>query len=338
MQINCSITTVDTKREIKNIEDLANEYPDRFQGIGSFLGKQKIHIINNATPVIQTPRKYPVHIREELKRELEKMEDRGVIKKVNEPTDWVNAIACSRKKNDALRICLDPKPLNKCIKRTHNKTPTLEEISHKLAGAKHFTKLDAKHGYWAIHLDEESSLLTCFNTPFGRYRYLRCPFGLKMSQDIYQQKMDQILEDCEGAIGISDDVCIYGKTIEEHNRRLKKTMDTARKYGLVFNKEKCKIRRKQIKFYGLIWDENGSHPDPEKCDKIKSKLIPANREELQQFLGMIQYLSPFIPKLSSKTAPLRSLLKKDTEYQWNETVNIAFQNFQKKTISMKIYV
>ena len=241
-----------------------------------------------------------------------------MIKKVNEPTDWVNAIACSRKKNGALRICLDPKPLNKCIKRTHHKTPTLEEISYKLAGAKDFTKRDAKHGYWAILLDEESSLLTCFNTPFSRYRYLRCPFGLKMSQDIYQQKMDQILEDCDGTIGISDDVCIYGKTIEEHDRRLRKTIDTARKYGLVFNKEKCKIRQKQIKFYGLIWDENGSHPDPEKCDKIKSKPTPTNREELQQFLGMIQYLSPFIPKLSSKTAPLRSLLKKDTEYQWNE--------------------
>ena len=77
----------------------------------------------------------------------------------------------------------------------------------------------------------------------------------------------------------------------------------------------------------MVLFENGSHPDPEKCDKIKSKPIPANRE-LQQFLGMIQYLNPFIPKLSSKTAPLRSLLKKDTEYQWNETLNIAFQNLK----------
>ena len=149
-----------------------------------------------------------------------------------------------------------------------------------------------------------------------------------MSHDIYQQKIDQILEDCDRAIGVSDDVCIYGKTIEEHDRRLRKTMDTAQKYGLVFNKEKCKIRQKQIKFYGLIWDENGSHPDPEKCDKIKSKPIPANREELQQFLGMIQYLSPFIPKLSSKTAPLRTLFKKDIDYQWNETFNKVFQSLK----------
>ena len=189
---------------------------------------------------------------------------------MNQQTGWMQN-TCSRKKNGALQICIDPKLLNKYIKRTHHKTQTLEEISHKLAGAKHFTKLDAKHGYWAIHPDEESSLLTCFNTPFGRCRYLRCPFGLKMSQDIYQQKMDQILEDCDRAIRISYDVCIYGKTIEEHDRRLRKTMDTAQKYRLVFNKEKCKIRQKPINFYGLIWDENGSHPDPEKCDKIKSK-------------------------------------------------------------------
>ena len=79
-------------------------------------------------------------------------------------------------------------------------------------------------------------------------------------------------------------------------------MDTARKYGLVFNKDKCKIRQERIKFYGLIWDKDGYHPDPEKCDRIKSKLKPTNREELQQFLGMIQYLSPFISIFTNLSA------------------------------------
>ena len=100
----------------------------------------------------------------------------------------MNAIVCNRKRSGELRICLEPKPLNKFIKRTYNKTATLEEIFHKLAGAKHFTKLDAKRGYWTIHLNEESSLLTCFNTPFGRYKYLRCPFGHKVSQDIFNKR------------------------------------------------------------------------------------------------------------------------------------------------------
>ena len=140
--------------------------------------------------------------------------------------------------------------------------------------------------------------------------------------------MDQVLEDCEGAIGISDDICVYGKTTAEYDRNLRKTMDTARKYGLVFNKDKCKIRQERIKLYGFIWEKDGSHPDPEKCDRIKSKPKPTNREELQQFSGMIQYLSPFIPELSAKKVPLRSLLKKDTKHNWNETHEKVFQNLR----------
>ena len=84
--------------------------------------------------------------------------------------------------------------------------PTLEELTHKFAGRTIFSKVDARHGYWSVALDEESSMLTTFNSPFGRYRYLRMPFGLRMSQDVFQQKMDQILESCPG--------CIY-----RHSRR-----------------------------------------------------------------------------------------------------------------------
>lgn len=96
--VNCSITKAHTLKQVQNIDDLTKEYPDRFQGIGKFPGLQKIHLIEDATPVVQPPRKFPVHIREELKKELDKMELIGVIKKVTEPTEWVNAIACSRKK------------------------------------------------------------------------------------------------------------------------------------------------------------------------------------------------------------------------------------------------
>ena len=63
-----------------------------------------------------------------------------------------------------------------------------------MASAKWLNKLDAKNGYWSIELDEESQTLTCFNSPFGRYYFWRMPFGLVMSQDVFQQKMDQILK------------------------------------------------------------------------------------------------------------------------------------------------
>ena len=97
------------------------------------------------------------------------------------PTDWVNSLVIREKENGRLRLSLHPKDLNKAIKREHNPIPILEEITPKLAGAKLFSKVDARSGYWNVKLDEESSYLTTFNTPFGRYRLLRMTFGLRMS-------------------------------------------------------------------------------------------------------------------------------------------------------------
>ena len=76
-------------------------------------------------------------------------------------------------------ICLNPHDLNKAIIREHYKAPTLDEITHKLSGAKVFSKLDAKDGFWSIHLDTPSSFLTTFNTHKGCYQFLHMPFGLK---------------------------------------------------------------------------------------------------------------------------------------------------------------
>ena len=165
------------------------------------------------------------------------MEEIGVISRVSKPTEWVSSLAYSRKSSGRLRICLDPKDLNRAIKRPHYHT--------KLAGATVFSKLDARHGYWSVSLDEESSMKTTFNSPFGRYRFLRLPFGLNLSQDVFQERMDLIPEQCPGTISIADDVGVFGRTEEEHNANLHQLMQAAQKHGLVFNGDKCKINTSQ---------------------------------------------------------------------------------------------
>ncbi|PIK59784.1 hypothetical protein BSL78_03239 [Apostichopus japonicus] len=250
----------------------------------------------------------------------------GVIEPITEPTDWVSSIVYCRKPNGKWRVCLDPKDLNKAIKRTHYHTPTSEEITHKLAQSTVFSKLDAKHGYWAVSLDEDSSRLTTFNSPFGRYYFKRLPFGLCLSQDIFQMKMNQILELCPGTIGISDDICVFGKTEQQHDENLIRLMEVAREKGLVFNPDKCEIKQPSIKFFGQIYDAQGVHPDPSKVKAMKAIEKPNNVKELQQFLGITTYMAPFIPDLSNHTASLRELLKKDVTFQW---ANVHDQNFQK---------
>ena len=315
----------ESHKPINTKDDLIAMYPDRFEGIGRFPGEYHIVLDPTQPPVIHAPRKCPIKLKDDIKTELDEMERLGVIKKVTEPTDWVNSAAYSRKSNGRLRICLDPKDLNRAIKRNHHVTPTLEEITHKFAGSEVFSKVDARHGYWSVVLDEESSLLTTFNSPFGRYRYLRMPFGLKMSQDVFQHKMDQILEKCPGCIGIADDVGVFGRDAAEHDRNLHNLMQVARQHGLVFNPDKCEIRQDRIKFYGLYFDKEGVHTDPEKVADVKDMAVPTDVKGLQQFLGIATYMSPFIPHLSQHTADLRELIKKGSDFEWTASHDASFQ-------------
>ena len=122
--------------------------------------------------------------------------------------------------------------------------PTVEEVAHKFVHSCYFTKLDAHHGYWSIILDQEPSLLMTFNSLFERYPFLQLPFGLVCSQDIFQKKMDQILEECQGCIRITDDITVHGHTKVEHDAHLQNLMQIAHKYDLVFNPQKhiCRLK------------------------------------------------------------------------------------------------
>ena len=114
-----------------------------------------------------------------------------------------------------VRPCLDCIPLNKAIIQENHTLPTVEEVAHELAGAVYFTKADAYKAFLHVHLSKKSRELTVFGTTtHGRLLYKRMPFGMKMSQDMFQIHMDRILEQCPGVIGIHDNVIIYGCTRE----------------------------------------------------------------------------------------------------------------------------
>ena len=134
-------------------------YPDRFSNIGKFPKSYQLKLVEDAKPVIHPPRRAPVQLREKIQDELKRMVELDVIRPVNEPTDWVSSITYVRKADGSLRICLDPRDVNKALKRGQHHTPTIEELSHKFAGATVFSKLDAKSGYWAVQLSLDSQLV-----------------------------------------------------------------------------------------------------------------------------------------------------------------------------------
>ena len=249
------------------------------------------------------------------------MEQLQIIAPVTTPTEWVSSITYPTKEDGSLRISLDSCDLNKAIIREHYKAPTLEEISHRLSGATVFSKMDAKNGFWSIHLDTQSSYLTTFNTHKGRYRLLRMPFGLKMLQDVFQMRIDNITERLAGIISIHDDICIFGKSQQEHNENLSQLMKTAQRNGLVFNSSKCTISQPHTSFYGAIFSAKGMKPDPKKVQALQDLPTPHTQKELQSFLGLINYLQPFLPDIAHKTTFLREQV---SNWDWTPPTDASF--------------
>ena len=165
-EIRVIVRVLSVEKELTK-ETVLNAYEDVFKGLGELPGKHHISIDKTVTPVIHPPRKVPAAIRDAVKTELDRMETLRVIAKQDEPTDWVHSLVTVRKPNK-IRVCIDPKDLNRAIKREHYHLQTVEEVIEKLPQAKVFSKFDATHGFWHIKLDEPSSKLLTFNTPFGR--------------------------------------------------------------------------------------------------------------------------------------------------------------------------
>ncbi|KAK3701094.1 hypothetical protein QZH41_004873 [Actinostola sp. cb2023] len=251
-------------------EKLLTEYSDCFEGIGCFEGEYHIILDETVPPVVHPPRRIPEALRKPFKAELDSLCAQEILKKVDKPTDWVNSFVCVTKPNGSIRLCLDPKDLNKATKRPHHYTPTLEDILAKLNGAKYFAIVDARSGYWNIKLDEESSYYTTFNSPFGRYRFCRLPFGLICAQDVFQKKVDETFGDLTGVTGIADDIVVVGfkEDGSDHDTNLQAVMERARSTGLKFNPDKCVIKSTSIPFYGHILSANGLKVDPSKTVEL----------------------------------------------------------------------
>ena len=238
---------------------------------------------------------------------------------VEKPTDWVNSIVLCDTISDKgeitkLRVGLDPRDLNKLIKREHYHTKTIDEVVSELSDNKFFTVVDAKKGYWHVPLDEESTYLTTFNTPFGRFRFTRLPFGLLVSQDIFQKQLDTAFEGLDGITSKADDTFVYGSSPEEHDRNLIKLMERAQEKGVVFNKDNLQFKCKEVRFFEHSWSSKGIKPDNKKVSTIMDMQPPKDVKNLRSFLGLVSYLARYSGRLATLSSPLRDLTKQDVVY------------------------
>ena len=270
-------------------QSVFEQYPSVFQGkIGKISDfKHEIKVNRDISPVVNAPRRVPIAIKEKVKTKLHEMTDLGIITKVTKPTPWVNSMVIVEKQDKSLWICLDPLHLNKAIKREHYQLPTIEDVSSKLAGARYFSILDAAQGFYQIELEETSTDLTTFHNPYGRYKFLRLPFGIASAPEVFHRVITEILDGLEGCFNYIDDVLVWGRTKEEHDQRLHVVLQRIEQRGLKLTKRKCKESVTELKYLGVILTAEGMKPDEGKVKPILDMPEPDDKEGVRRFLGLV---------------------------------------------------
>ena len=198
-----------------------------------------------------------------------------------------------------------------------------------------FTIADFNKGYWMVELDPESRKYTTMALDIGRFQWMRLPMDSIVAQDVFQRKLDAIFLSVPGVIGIADDMIIYGRNDLEHDKHLVNFLDVCRKNTLTLNPDKMQFRLPQVSFFGHQWSARGLSPDPKKIAAVKWMELPQDMETMRSFLGLVNYLNRFSPRLAELSEPLRQICRQNVEFELNQTVCVAFSR-TKEEISKNI--
>ena len=324
---------------ITNQEQILQEYPDVFEGIGKFPGPPYHIQVDPKVTLKQTPcRPIPIHLKDAFQNEINQMLQASVLLPVTEATPWINSFVLIEKRDNhgqvKLRICLYPTNLNKAVMREpyHFRTP--KDISHMLADAHILTVCDCKKGYWHQTLDEASSYLTTFNTEVGRYRFTVMPFSIMVAGDIFQQKLDECFGHIKNLRVIEDDIMVIGKhhNHKDNNLAFTTLLQKARRCNVKLNYDKLKFKCTEVNFYGKTYTTDGCKPAQNKITAIIKMPPPSSKKEVQSFIGMNNYLTKFSLRLTELSEPIRELIKEKVPFNWGPEHQESFNILKKELI------
>lgn len=269
----------------------------------------EIPIDTNVKPVCQPYRRVPIPLEQKINAKLQHLKEADIIEEVQEPSKWVSPMVPVLKDNGEVRICIDMRRANTAIHRENHPLPTMDQLLPNFRKAKLFSRLDIKDAFHQIEIDPDSRYITTFITSKGLFRYKRLLFGICCAPEIFQKTLERILLGCEGTINFIDDIVIFGSDDAEHDKRLHHTLKVLQDNDVLLNQEKCIYKIKVIQFLGHELSPKGAKPLTKYTKSIQEFRAPSTLEELQSFLGLINFVGKWIPNLATHTEPLRKLLR-----------------------------
>ncbi|KAE8978307.1 hypothetical protein PR002_g24750 [Phytophthora rubi] len=255
-----------------------------------------------------------------------KMLQAGVIEEGNGA--WGVPVVLVRKKDGEVRFCIDYRALNKITKRDVYPLPRIDETLEALGGARLFTTLDLKSGYWQIGVAPEDRDKTAFTTKKGLYRFVRMPFGLMNAPSTFQRMMNGVLRGLTWSTCLVylDDIVVYTcGGIERHVVELATVMERLVAAGLTLKLKKCVFAATAMEYLGHELSSEGVRPVEGLVTAVQEFPRPLDPVEVKRFMHLAGYYRKFIAAFGSIVAPMTRLLKKDSEWEWTEDQEFVFE-------------
>ena len=248
-------------------------------------------------------------MKEGVRAEVEKLVELGIV--VPSTSPWASPVYRTvPKKDGSVRVCIDYRKLNLVTTADPYYMTTLEEILEKVGGSKVMTKLDLAKGFYQVEVEPLSQDKTAFISPFGKYQFLRMPFGLKNAPATFQRLMEVVLAGCyDCSAPYIDDIVVFSNSAEEHVQHLRRVLGALRKYGLTIKEEKCQFGREKVEYLGHVIGGGQLAVPAHRATAMRDYIQPKTKKQLRSFLGAAGYYRQFVKgyaRLSAVLSPLTS--------------------------------
>ena len=256
--------------------------------------------------------------------QVQQMLASNVIRPSNSP--WASLVVMVRKKDGSLCFCVDFRQLNAATVKDAHPLPRIDDLLDTLHGARWFSTLDFKSGYWQVPITERDKTKTAFRTSSGQlYEFNQVPFGLCNTPATFSRLAGLHWETC---LFYLDDIIVFSSTWEEHLVRLRQVFERLRHANLKLGADKCTFAAKEVSYLGHRVTEEALLPDSLLLAAIREIPPPKTAMEVRSFLGLAGYYRRYEKGFTAIAGPLHALTRKDAVFHWSAECQAAFDQLK----------
>ncbi|GKV41417.1 hypothetical protein SLEP1_g48955 [Rubroshorea leprosula] len=300
------------------------------------IGRFTIDLVPGTAPISQQPYRMAPAELIELKKQLQELLDKGFIRLSTSP--WGAPVLFVKKKDGSLRLCIDYRRLNQVTVKNKYPLPRIDDLFDQLQGARVFSKIDLRSGYYQLKVKPEDVMKTAFRSRYGHYEFLVMPFGLTNAPAAFMDLMNRIFQLYldKFVIVFIDDILIFSPDEESHKEHLAIVLQILREKKLYAKFDKCEFWLNQISFLGHIVSKDGISVDPSKVEAVVKWERPTSVTEVRSFLGLAGYYRRFVEGYSKISGPLTQLTRKNQKFEWTDKCEQSFQELKNRLVTAPI--